>query len=93
MPVHATHVPLVPILMALPASKPTTLVAEQHVALEPHTASIVLVPSLEKYSTVVSQVFQSLQQLASSVPEGLKLPEVHAAHVPARPVAVMEPAV
>ena len=96
MPTHATHVPLAPIFVALPASKPTTPaapVAAQHVTLEPHAASIVLVPSLETYSVSASQVFQSLQQPASSFPEAVTLPAPHGAHVPALPVAALEPAV
>ena len=96
LPEHAMHVPLAPILVALPASKPATAaapVAAQHVTLEPHAASIVLVPSLVTYSVAASQVFQGLQQLASSFPEEVNLPVEHAAHVPALPVAVVEPAV
>ena len=90
------HVPLTPILVALPASKPITAVAPvaaQHVTLEPHVASIVLVPRLETYSVAASQVFQGLQQLASSLPEEVNLPAEHAAHVPAFPVVAVEPAV
>ena len=90
------HVPLTPILVALPASKPTTAaapVAAQHVTLEPHAASIVPVPSLETYSVAASQVFQGLQQLASSLPEEVNFPAPHTAHVPALPVVVVEPAV
>ena len=96
LPEHAMHVPLAPILVALPASKPTTAaapVAAQHVTLEPHVASIVLVPRLETYSVAASQVFQGLQQLASSLPEEVNFPAPHAAQVPALPVAVVEPAV
>ena len=58
-----------------------------------HVASIVLVPRLETYSVAASQVFQGLQQLASSLPEEVNLPAPHAAQVPALPVAVVEPAV
>ena len=93
---HAAHAPVAPSLVALPASKPITVavpVAEQHATLEPHAASIVFVPSLEKYSTVASQVFQVLQQVASLVPEEVNLPAGHAKQKPALPVAVVEPAV
>ena len=96
LPEHAMHVPLAPILVALPVSKPATAaapVAAQHVTLEPHVASIVPVPSLDTYSVAVLQIFQGLQQLASSLPEEVNVPEPHAAHVPALPVAVVEPAV
>ena len=90
------HVPLAPILVALPASNPATAaapVAAQHVTLEPHAASIVPVPSLETYLMAASQVFQGLQQLASSLPEEVNFPVEHAAHMPALPMPVIEPAV
>ena len=90
------HVPLAPILVALPVSKPATAaapVAAQHVTLELHVASIMPVPSLDTYSVAALQIFQGLQQLASSLPEEVNFPSPHATHVPALPMAVIEPAV
>ena len=95
LPVHAAHVPIAPTMVVLPATKPTTAaapVAAQHATFEPHVASMVLVPRLEtNLSSAALQAFQGLQQLASSLPVEENVPNAHDAHVPALPVAVVEP--
>ena len=90
---HALQMPAAPSNVSEPGSKPITAPAVQQVVFALQTASVVAVPSLATYSLVASQIFQGLQQLASSVPEEVNFPVPHTAHVPARPVVVREPAV